>query len=393
MLEGHMIDALIYTCESRLASRIYKKLYSDIIESQDDLYQFMKNIKWWAIMNLDQTFKFEAYQFLRETPFQEEFQNTLYLCQLAKDGLSDAFRSKFKERPFVGKEHPDFFFRLELYPFKNKVMASLMVDMTGHSLSHRGYRTKAHRAGLRENLAAGLLTTHPNLDATSGLWDPMCGGATLIIEALIQKLKLPAQYLKMLKLKLDLDLDLENTISSPKLDEPTSIPNQPAYSLFSCFKHLYLSKDPQTLKRFAQYLEKRQKEILKALNSGDTHRATYYASDIDTKSLALAEENLKAAKLEKFVTLFHDDFFRPTHAPKKIDLIISNPPYGERLNLDNQSHFYYQIGEQVKNHHSTDLILISEKENLKAIRLKATRKLKLFNAKIETFAYFYPKNL
>jgi putative N6-adenine-specific DNA methylase len=99
-----------------------------------------------------------------------------------------------------------------------------------------------------------------------------------------------------------------------------------------------------------------------------------------------AKENIKNAHLDEFISIKHEDFFktqRPGEA-QKLHMVF-NPPYGERLDIQMEQ-FYKQIGDTLKqNYPNTDAWFItSNLEALKHVGLRPSRKIKLFNAKLES---------
>ena len=98
-----------------------------------------------------------------------------------------------------------------------------------------------------------------------------------------------------------------------------------------------------------------------------------------------AKDNVKNAQLDDFIEVTHENFFK-TQKPGESKLhMVFNPPYGERLNIDMQA-FYKTIGDTLKqNYPNTDAWFItSNLQALKYVGLRPSRKIQLFNAKLES---------
>lgn len=160
---------------SRLASRIMLVLCEGEVLSEPDMKDLVSEIDWskW----LTPTGRI-AIEFHGKLPF---VRNTQFGEQKVKDYIVDWFREQHGERPSVDTEQPD----VRLQAWADHGRFSLTVDMSGYGLHARGYRIEAGAAPMRETLAAGLLMKAGWLDMASQggtLLDPMCGSGTLLIE-------------------------------------------------------------------------------------------------------------------------------------------------------------------------------------------------------------------
>jgi len=107
--------------------------------------------------------------------------------------------------------------------------------------------------------------------------------------------------------------------------------------------------------------------------------------DKSPSAIVKAKENIKNAHLEEFVHIQHEDFFKTQKAGNDKLHMVFNPPYGERLENLNVEEFYGNIGSTLKHGYpNTNAWLItSNLEALKAVGLRPSRKIKVFNAKLE----------
>ena len=157
---------------SRLASRILLPIAEFDIYSDLDLYSCTLNLNWPTIFNIDATF---MVNFVGTNDF---IRNSQYGALKIKDAIVDCFSRKMQQRPNVAKDNPDI--RIHAFLIKNRITLSL--DLTGSSLHQRGYREKTGAAPLKENLAAAIVI-RSGWQPDQILLDPMCGSGTLLIEA------------------------------------------------------------------------------------------------------------------------------------------------------------------------------------------------------------------
>ncbi|NDL61999.1 bifunctional 23S rRNA (guanine(2069)-N(7))-methyltransferase RlmK/23S rRNA (guanine(2445)-N(2))-methyltransferase RlmL [Acerihabitans arboris] len=167
-------DRLLYQSLlwSRLASRILLPLTDFDVFSDDDLYQGVRAIDWPAIFAVDKSF---AVHF---SGTNEAIRNSQYGTLRVKDAIVDGFTEALDQRPDVAKQQPDI--RVQVFLHRDHAIVSL--DLSGGGLHQRGYRDGAGQAPLKENLAAAIVL-RSGWQAGTPLLDPMCGSGTLLIEA------------------------------------------------------------------------------------------------------------------------------------------------------------------------------------------------------------------
>lgn len=161
---------------SRVANRVLLPIAAFNASTPEELYDHVKKIAWEEHLRADGTLAVDC------TAIQSAITHTHYASLKTKDAICDYFRDKENQRPSVDTETPD----LRLHLHLQRKRATLSIDLSGQSLHQRGYRAAPVLAPLKENLAAALLlqAQWPEL-AKQGAYlvDPMCGSGTFLIEA------------------------------------------------------------------------------------------------------------------------------------------------------------------------------------------------------------------
>jgi len=294
---------------------------------EDQLYKRIKTIDWSAHMTYKNSFAIDV------VSFSKTFRNSLFLEQRIKDAIADQFRERTSLRPSVDVKNAEI--RINVHVQENYFTVSL--DSSGDSLHKRGYRKEMHPASLSEVLAAGMVL----LSGYTGevpFQNPMCGSATIAIEAAM------------------IGMAIYPGITGRK------------------YSFQYWPDYDQTL--FERLLE--TMPPIKEL----AHPVT--ASDIDQEALRIAKINIRAAGLEDQIKVVKKDFLEMEQQSEP-SLLILNPPYGERLNMDNLNDFYAHVGTGLKHKFpgSNAWILSANMEATKYIGLKPDRKITLFNGPLE----------
>ncbi|MDO4228335.1 MAG: THUMP domain-containing protein, partial [Capnocytophaga sp.] len=314
----------------RTALKILKPITKFSIRNEKDYYQKLYNFQWEKYFAVNQTFAIFA------TLQTEIFNHSQYVALRAKDAIVDRFREKMDKRPNVDTLHPDL--QIHIHIQKNEVIVSL--DSSGASLHQRGYRSATNIAPINEVLAAGILLLS-GWQGQSDFLDPMCGSGTFLIEATMIACNIPANIHRRefaFEKWNDYDADLFEKIFD------------------SCLK--------------------KTKEFHFQL----------IGYDKAPSAVAKAKENLKNANLSEYIEVRQKNFFETEKENKEKPLfMVFNPPYNERLQIDFQQ-FYESIGNTLKNGYpNTDAWFItSNLEALKFVGLRPSRKIKLFNGKLES---------
>lgn len=314
----------------RTALRILKPIHRSNISKIDDVYQAMHDIAWEEIMNENSTFA------IRATVMTSDPHNTMYVALKAKDGLADRLRTRLGTRPNVDKDFPDF--SIHLYVTDRIVEVSL--DSSGTSLHQRGYRSATNIAPINEVLAAGILMLSGWRGDTDFL-DPMCGSGTLLIEAAMIACNIP-----------------------PNLNR-----KEFAFQKWSDWDNDLYEKIEES-----------------ALNKTRSFDYTITGYDKAPSAIRKAEQNISNANLNDFIKIERQDFFRTEKEdPDKSLHILFNPPYGERLPIDVDV-FYSRIGDTLKQSYpgSQAWLITANMEALKFVGLRPSRRIKVFNGKLES---------
>lgn len=311
----------------RTAVRILKPLHMFRVQNDKDLYVRTKEFKWHELISPEDTFSISS------TVNSKNFNHANYVALKVKDAIVDKIRNKFDKRPSIDKFNPDF----SLHVHISNEDCEIYLDSSGESLHKRGWRAGQNEAPLSEILAAGMIMLS-GWDANSDFLDPMCGSGTLPIEAAMIATNTPPGIFRDFSFQKWVDYDeiLWNEIKA----------NAKA-------------------------------EIKES-------RINILARDISPLSLQISRKNIENAGFDELISVSKRDFF--SSAPKEFHgTIIINPPYGERLVLEDNIAFYRQIGDSLKQNYteSTAWVLSSDLESIKNVGLKPSKKMQLFNGKLE----------
>lgn len=311
----------------RTASRVLKTIRSFEASDADTIYREVKKIEWDEYMSVSQTFVVNA------TVYSDSFRNSQFVSYRTKDAIADFFNEKYGKRPSVRLTSPDIYVNIHIS--NNQCTVSL--DSSGDSLHKRGYRSVQTKAPINEALAAGMIQLS-GWRGDSNFVDFMCGSGTLLIEAALIALNIP----------------------------PGIFRKQFAFEKWNDFD--------------ADLFE----EILNDDSEERDFRHKIYGSDLSTKAIEIATQNIKSAGLGRYIELKTanvSDF----EAPMGKSIIISNPPYGKRLTDNNIHNLYSTIGQTLKHRcQGMDVwIISSDSELLKSIGLKPSKKIPLLNGDLE----------
>lgn len=310
----------------RTATRVIKPIYKFTASDTDELYKGIQEIDWSEYLSLKDTISIDS------TISSEDFKHSKFVTYRVKDAIVDQFFDKTGDRPSVRVVNPTL--RVNVHIDKNTCTVSL--DSSGESLHKRGYRVAETAAPLNEVMAAGMILMS-EWDKKSNFIDPMCGSGTLLIEAALIAYNIPAGlYRKEFGFQkwADFDQDLWDDI----YNEETEVDFDG--KIIGC--------------------------------------------DISDKAMEIAEENIRNAGLRRKIKLNVMPFqqFIP---PVEKGILITNPPYGERLKVKDLEGLYSMIGERLKHQFAgyDAWILSYGKECFDSIGLRPSRKVTLFNGPLE----------
>ena len=311
----------------RTAIRILKPIAHFRARSADDVYEGVRAIDWSQLIARGKTFAVDS------VVYSEEFRNSRFVTYKVKDAIVDQLRECTGERPNISVSNPDL--RLNIHIAEDR--ATLSLDSSGESLHRRGYRQESVEAPLNEVLAAAIVLM-TGWRGESDFIDPMCGSGTLPIEAaLIARNIAPGVFRKEYAFEkwADFDRDLFDAIYN---DDSAERP----------FDH---------------------------------HIDGY---DTDMKAVNTASFNVRAAGLSKDITIEQRDFKDFTN-PGKPSIIVTNPPYGERITTPNLLGTYRMIGERLKHEFAGNeaWVLSYREECFDQIGLKPSVKVPLYNGSLE----------
>ncbi len=314
----------------RTAIKILKPIKSFRVSREQDLYNGVKSIAWEKYLKEDGSLAVDA------TVHHSIFTHSQYTALKAKDAIVDRFREQSGTRPNVDLRFPD----LKINVHIDRQRCTISLDTSGESLHRRGYKTATNIAPINEVLAAGLILMS-GWDGQSDFMDPMCGSGTILAEAAMIACNIPPNLMRKefaFERWQDWDVDL---------------------------------------------FEKIEESLLK--KTRDFHHKIY-GFDKSPSAVRKAKENIKNAHLDEFISIKHEDFFKTQKGGDNKMHMVFNPPYGERLENLNVEEFYGNIGTTLKHGYpNTDVWLItSNLEALKFLGLRPSRKIKVFNAKLES---------
>jgi putative N6-adenine-specific DNA methylase len=293
----------------------------------DEVYDAVKKIDWEQYMDVKSTFLVDS------VIFSDNFRHSKFVAYRVKDAIADYWRDKTGDRPNVGISNPDI--RINVHIAENDVTISL--DSSGESLHQRGYKTGTVPAPINEVLAAGLIML-TGWNGECDLIDPFCGSGTILIEAaLIAQNVYPGVFRKEYAFEKwkDFDADL--------------------------FDRIY--NDDSQEREFDHKI---------------------YGYDINRQVVQIATDNVLNAGVKDVVSVEQRDFYE-FEQPREKAIIITNPPYGDRITTDDIYDLYETIGKNLKrNFVGNDAWIITHHEELfDHIGFRPSTKFALFNGSLE----------
>jgi len=317
---------LNYSCRTALKILVPIMEFKAFNETKyyDKLYKF----EWDQFLEPNQTFAIDA------TVNSERFSHSQFMTLKMKDAIVDYFQEKHKVRLNISKDNPDIKFHLHI----DRELVSISLDSSGDPLFKRGYRKEQTVAPINEVLASGMLQL-AGWDGKGNFLDPMCGSGTLLIEAAMIAMDLPAQTFRR-------NFAFQN----------------------------WKNYDEELFRTIKEYRINRVREF--------TGKIVGY--DMDARALNAARINIESAEMEDIIEVKKQNFFESEKDMFPL-LIVFNPPYDERISI-NDDDFYKKIGDTFKQHYPNTLawLISADLDAPKKIGLRPSRKIKLFNGKLET---------
>ena len=322
---------------SRLANRILLPLATFPLTDADSLYAGASTIDWPELFALDKRFAIEV------AGRSAAVTHTHYAGLKVKDAIADAFRKRYNERPNVDTESPD----ISIHVHLDRAQATISLDLSGESLHRRGYRSSAGEAPLKENLAAAILMRAGWAEiaaAGGGLVDPMCGSGTLVLEAAM------------------IAADIAPGMKRQR------------YGFESWSGH------------DAELWRKIRAEASGRKSAGLGKLPPLAGSDIDAGVLRKAAQNAANLGLSDYITFTQLDALDARPFGDLPGLLVTNPPYGERLGQESEIIKLYSLfGATLKQHFGgwKAAVFTSRPDLSPRLGLRASAMHTLFNGAIE----------
>ena len=314
----------------RTALKIIKPIKEFKFKDIDEYYKKIYEIKWEDYLDFNSSFLINSVVFNSKI-----FNNSKFTSLKAKDAIVDRFRNKFKNRPSINSFNPEL--KIEIHVNRN--FCTISLDSSGESLHKRGYKKYNSAAPLNEVLAAGIILMSA-WDKKSDLLDPMCGTGTFLIEAAMIARNI-APNLNRLAFAFEKWKDWDN-------------------ELFETIEESVKSKEIE----FEHKL---------------------YGFDISSAMIKKAEKNIEISDLGVDIEIVKKDFLTSIKTDNEKLHVLINPPYDKRISAD-VNQLYKKIGDTLKNNYlySDVWIITANLEAIKSIGLKSSKKIKLFNANLES---------
>jgi len=325
---------------SRLASRILLPLAEFDAADGEALYDGMQAIDWSEHLAAHATFAIDA------VTAQSKLTHSQFIALRAKDAIVDQFRQRSGARPDVDTDEPDVRINVRL----RRDRATVSIDLAGTPLHRRGWREVQGEAPLKENLAAAMLLRAgwPAIYAEGGaLLDPMCGSGTLLIEGALMAADVAPGW------------------------------RRDYFGFLGWQKH-----DIALWRGLLEEARTRADAGLRSL------RSCFFGSDADPRMVQTAKRNAQEAGVAGFFTLDKQDALHVSPPPGiERGLVITNPPYGERLGeRGDMPALYRALGETLRARFAgwRAAVLAGDAELGRAMPLRADKRYALYNGALET---------
>ncbi len=333
---GTLETAYRINLESRIATRVLRRLASADYRNETDIYRLAYDIDWSRLFAVDLTIRVYV------TAIRSPLKSLEFITLKVKDAICDRFRADTGRRPSINTRNPD----VRIHLFLTDQQATLYIDTSGEPLYLRGHKLAKVGAPLKENLAAGILRLS-GWTPDQPLLDPMCGSGTFLLEA-----------------------------AQMALDDAPGLSREPGEFGFE-----RLTGFDKTLWRtlLREAAERRREATTLPI----------FGSDIDRDAVTRSQQNLAHAGLDGLIQLERADLLQRS-APVPAGIMVTNPPYGERLGSEDElAAFYPRLGDALKQRFTGwhCWFLSADTRLPKLIRLKTGRKIPLYNGPLECRLY------
>lgn len=311
----------------RTAVRVLVPIRHFQARSADDVYDAVSHIEWSDYLSLDTTFSVDS------VVYSQEFRHSKFVAYKVKDAIVDYFRRTTGQRPNIRLSDPDI--RLNIHIADENCTLSL--DSSGESLHLRGYRRQSVAAPINEVLAAGILRL-AGWKGQCDLIDPFCGSGTILIEAALMARGIaPGLFRKAYGFERWKDFDAD---------------------------------------------------LLEEIYNDDSAERPFLHSirgyDLNQPAVEIALDNVRQAGCQDCVSVERRDF-RQFQQPATPCLMVTNPPYGDRLLPPDLLALYKTIGENLKRRFvGGEAWIISHRaECFEQIGLRPSVKIALYNGALD----------
>ena len=316
---------------SRIASRVLWRIGAFDYRNEQDVYRAAKDVDWPRYFRLERTLRVNV------TAQKSPLKSLEFATLRIKDAVCDRFREATGRRPSVERAAPD----VRVHAFLEGARATLYLDTSGEPLFKRGWRQGGADAPLRENLAAGIIML-TGWQPGQALLDPMCGGATLLIEAAaMARGRAPG------------------------------------------------ARRSFGFEKLSAFQEGAWEAVKREASEAYDGKLELFGSDTDPKALNAARRNLAEAGIERWVRLERSDILERS-APAPAGVMVANPPYGERMgSTDELAAFYPRLGDSLKKRFAgwRCFFFTADLRMPKLIGLQPSRRTPLWNGALECRLY------
>ena len=303
--------------QSALINRVLAPLITFDCHSDAYLYKTALKLAWSDFLDPDNTFAVFA------SVSHSSITHSKFAALRLKDAIADYFKDTVGKRPSVDTRDPDVWINLHIE--QNEAVIS--IDTSGGSLHRRGYRIKSVQAPMIETLAASIIR-YSEWDGESAMYDPFCGSGTILCEAYLFASKTPPGYLR---------------------------------------EHFGFERLPDYDAKIWQHVKSDADKNIKAIPEG-----LISGSDKNNLAVKASFQNCERIDNNGVIKIKREDIFKIASLENKT--IICNPPYGIRLNdQEDLSGFYKELGDFLKQNckGSKAYIYFGDRKYLKSIGLKA----------------------
>ena len=332
-LNGSLSDIAKLNINLREADRVYLLVDSFKASDFDQLFEKVKAISWPDYLAKDSNFIVSA------RTYKSKLFSVPTIQSVTEKAIIEAMKKKYRINFFEKSAE-----RVQIEVMLKNDLANIVIDTSGDGLHKRGYREDSVKAPLRENLAAALVDLS-FYNADRFLFDGFCGSGTILIEA--------ARIARNIAPGIDRSFDYE--------------------------KFVFLDKD----------IHKNAKtEALEVIDYDK--KLNLLGSDISGRAISLAKNNAINAGVEEDISFISRDI---SNVALKNDygIIISNPPYEQRLSDMDTDKIYKKINDKFRDKDTWSMYFISSDEKFdQKFKRKLSKKRKLYNGgqKVDFYQYF-----